>query len=272
MEDLIKCFDFLKDFVEPAGLTLIVIVGLISYYFSNKKNQKDLLKTTSSIDTSIDVLSNSILTMDHSNKELVLSLMSSNNDLAKMIVTGVSDSLVAIKKKQQKEHDESLQVSIENADRIKNELYNILLVTHSDLVALTQLHNGGTNLNNVPFVKYDITNQTNSTNSAPIFGQLNSHPASEYSLIYKKVLESSNNVFWGNINEIEDDYDNSISHRLAKICKQSLICIGLFNESNTLYAFINIFFNDKRLTKEFVRDININRYKYKIENILNDEK
>ena len=272
MEDLIKCFDFIKDFVGPTGLTLIVIVGLISYYFSNKKNQKDLLKTTSSIDTSIDALSNSLLTMDHSNKELILSLASSNNDLAKMIVTGVSESLVSIKEKQQKEHDELLQLSIENADRTKNELYNILLVTHSDLVALAQLHNGGTNLNNIPFVKYDITNQTNSTNSAPIFGQLNSRPASEYSLIYKKVLESSNNVFWGNINEIEDDYDNSISHRLAKIGKRSLICIGLFNESNTLYAFINIFFNDKRLTKEFVQDININRYKYKIENILKNEK
>lgn len=271
MEELINFFDFIKDFVGPTGLTLIVIVGLISFYFSNKKSQKTLEKTTSSIDTSLDVLSNSILTMNNSNKELVLKLTSSSNDLTKTIVSGVSNSLLEMKESQQIRHDSSLKQSIDKADLIKKELNNILLITHSDLVALTELHNGGVNLNNVPFVKYDIVSQTTSTNSSPIFAQLTSRPISEYSLIYRKVLESPDNIFWGNYNEIEDDYDNSISVRLDKINKSSLICFGLFNDSNTLYAFINIFFNKKHLTEDLVQNININRYKYQIENILKEK-
>lgn len=268
MEDLINFFDFIKDFVGPTELTFIVIAALISFYFSNKKNQKDLVKTTNSIDTSLDVLSNSILAMNSSNKELVLKLTSSSNDLTKSIVSGVTDSLITIKEHAKDAHDKSLEESIANSDCITRELYNILLVTHSDLVVLTQLHNGEINLNGLPFAKYDISNQTHSRNAMPIFGQLTCRPISEYSLIYRKVLESPTNTFWGNANEIGEDYDDSITARLDKIHKSSLICIGLFNELNILYAFINICFNDRYLTEDFVQDININRYKYKIENIL----
>jgi hypothetical protein len=272
MEDLIKFFNFIKDFVGPTELTFIVIIGLISFYFSAKKSQKELVKTTSSIDTSLDVLSNSILTMDQSNKELILNLTSASNDLTKLIVSGVTDSLIKIKESQQRVHDQLLEISIEDAERIRKELYNILLVTHADLVLLTQLHNGNTNLNGIPFAKYDITNQTNSTNASPIRGYLNSRPIAEYALIYKKVLKSPNNMFWGNIHEIEGDYDDSISTRLDIINKSSFICIGLFNNSNTLYAFINILFNDIYLTEDRIQNINIYRYKFHIENILNKEK
>lgn len=272
MEDLINFFTFIKDFVGPTGLTLIVIVGLISFYFSNKSNQKDLAKTQSSIDNSLNVLSDSILEMNQSNKELILKLSSSSNDLTKSIITGVSNSLIAIKDDAQKAHDMLLIKNIEVAEDIREELYNILLVTHSDLVVLTQLHNGGSNLNNVPFTKYDITNQTHSTNSLPILSHTNSRPISEYSLIYKKVLNNSSNLFWGNANEIEEDYDNSISLQLERINKQSLICIGLFNSDNILYAFINIFFNNTYLTEDFIKSFNINKYKYKIENILRYQK
>lgn len=272
MEDLIKLFDFSKDFVGPTGLTIIVIVGLISFYFSNKKNQKDLSKTTSSIDNSLNVLSNSILEMNKSNKELVLNLTSSSNDLTKSIIAGVSNSLISIKEAGKKQHDSALEKSIEDSEKIRLELHNILLITHSDLVVLTQLHNGGSNLNDIPFAKYDITNQTHSTNSLPIFSQTNSRPISEYSLIYKKVIADPNNTFWGNINEIDEDYDNSISLRLERINKQSLICIGLFNSEDVLYAFINIFFNDTYLTEDLVKSFNISKYKYKIENILKNQK
>lgn len=272
MEDLINFFNLIKDFVGPTELTLIVIIGLISFYFSNKKSQKDLVKTTSSIDTSLDVLSNSILAMNNSNKELVLKLTSSSNDLAKFIITGVSDSLVDLKEQNKVSHDLALEKSIGDSEKIKEELYNILLVTHSDLVILTQLHNGGSNLNEIPFAKYDITHQTHSENALPILSQTNSRPISEYSLIYKKVLMNVDNIFWGNINEIEEDYDNSISVRLERINKRSLICIGLANSDNMLYAFINIFFNDIRLTEEIIRSFNISRYKFQIENILKTQK
>lgn len=272
MEDLIKIFDFAKDFVGPTGLTFIVIIGLISFYFSNKKSQKDLSKTTSSIDDSLNVLSNSILEMNKSNKELILNLTSSNNDLTKSIVNGVTNSLICVKDETKKQHDTALKKSVEDSERIRLELHNILLITHSDLVVLTQLHNGGSNLNDIPFAKYDITSQTNSTNSLPIFSQTNSRPISEYSLIYRKAVADPNNIFWGNMNEIYEDYDNSISIRLKRINKQSLICIGLFNSEDVLYAFINIFFNDTYLTEDLVKSFNISKYKYKIENILKKQK
>lgn len=268
MEDLIKIFDFAKDFVGPAGLTIIVIVGLICFYFSSKKSQKELSKTSNSIDTSLGVLSNSMLEMNQSNKELIKDLTSSNNSLTKAIVVGVTEALVSMDKQKQNQHDKSLKKSIDNSGIIKQELYTILLATGSDLVVLTQFHNGDTNLNGVPFAKYDIIDQTNSTNSMPLFVQTESRPISEYSLIYRKTVESADNLFWANKNEIDEDYDNSISIRLEKINKSSLICIGLFTDTNTLFAFINIFFNNKRLTEDFVRTLNINRSKYKLENIL----
>lgn len=268
MEDLIKIFDFAKDFVGPTGLTIIVIAGLICFYFSNKKSQKELLKTSSSIDTSLSVLSSSMLEMNQSNKELILDLTSSNNSLTKSVVGGVMEAFASMDKQTQIEHDGSLKKSIDNTLIIKQELCKILLATRSDLVVLTQLHNGSSNLNGVPYAKYDILDQTNSTNSMPLFVQTDCRPISEYSLIYSKTVESADNLFWANKNEIDEDYDNSISVRLEKINKSSLICIGLFNDENTLFAFINIFFNNKRLTEDFVRTLNINRSKYELENIL----
>lgn len=271
MTDLINFFDFIKDFVGPTELTFIVIVALISFYFSNKKNQKDLVKVTSSIDTSLEVLSNSILAMNNSSKELVLNLTSSSNDLTKSIVSGVTNSLMTIKAQEKNAHDELLKKGVDTAIRIRNELDHILLVTQADLVILTQLHNGETNFNGIPFIRYDIIDQTTSTNALQISGQLNCRPISEYALIYSKVLESPTNTFWGNSDELEEGYDDSIAARLAKIHKASLICVGLFNKSNTLYAFINILFNDRHLTEDFVQNININRYKYLIENILSQQ-
>lgn len=269
MGDLINFFDFIKDFVGPTELTFIVIAALISFYFSNQKNQKDLAKTTSSIDTSLDVLSNSILAMNNSNKELVLNLTSLSNDLAKSIITGVYNSLITLKDEEKALHDRTFEKNIDGSKKLDDELYDILLATNSDLVILTQLHNGGTNLNGIPFAKYDITNQTNSRNALPFFGQTTSRPISEYSLIYQKALMDSDNIFWGNIDEIEEDYDNSISIRLKQINKRSLMCIGLTNSNNILYAFINIFFNNTYLTEELIRSFNISKSKFQIENILN---
>lgn len=272
MEDLIKIFDFVKDFVGPAGLTIIVIVGIVSFYFSNKKQQKDLSKATSSIDDSIDRLLNSILELNQSNKEMILNMTSSSNDLTKSIITGVSDSLITLNEQNKKKHDIAFEKSIADSVVIKEELRNILLVTHSDLVILTQLHNGVVNLNGIPFARYDIINQTNSVNSLPVLDQTTARSISEYALVYKKVINDPDNIFWGNINEIEDDYDNSISVRLERINKRSLICFGLFNSDNILFAFINIFFNDHYLTEDFIKSFSISKYKYKIENILKQQK
>lgn len=268
MDELISLVDLLKDYTSQTGLTLIVFVCLIGFYFSNKKDKKNIEKTTSAIDNSLDALSRSVLTLNQSNKELFLNMTSYNNDLTKSIISGITDQLVLISETKKSQHRETIKTVADCADEIKTVLHNILLTTKSDLVVLTQLHNGEENLNGIPYVKYDITDQTISTHSLPIFGQTYCRPIAEYSLIYKKVIENPDNLFWGNMNEINDDIDNSISARLKKINKKSLICIGLYNSENTLYAFINILYNEKYLTEEFINMLNISKYKYQIEDIL----
>lgn len=268
MNDLISLIDVLKDYTSQTGLTFVVLVCLIGFYFSNKKDKKNIEKTTGAIDNSLDALSRSVLALDKSNKELLLNMTSTNNDLTKSIITGITDQLVLMSEAKKSKHDEAMEQAVCYADEIKYTLHNILLTTKSDLVLLTQLHNGEENLNGIPYVKYDITDQTNSTNSLPIFAHTNCRPIAEYSLIYRKVIANPDNVFWGNINEIDDDIDDSISIRLEKINKKSLICIGLYNSENKLYAFINILYNEKYLTEEYINMLDINKYKYYIEDIL----
>lgn len=264
MENIIDTLLTLADKTGPVGAVIIAIGIIILYYFKKTNTavvdtNKETSKAVQSVDDNIQVLSNTVLDMNSTNKDLILSLSNNSNNLTTSIVTALTTAQNELNAQKKAKHDADYLQRLNNASSIKKRLFDILNITNSDLVVLTELHNGGYNLSGLPFTSYNITEQTNSTNAVPLTCMLENRPMSEYSFIYKEVINNRNNIFWGNINEIDVDIDLHISTKLQRIGKTSMICIGLFNRMNTLFAFINIFYNDKYLTQDFIDNLNISK-------------
>lgn len=273
MENIADILLQLADKAGPAGASIIAIGLIILFYFNFKKSNKSVVETTTktteavkSVASDMKILSNTVLDMNNTNKDLIISLSNNSNDLTNKIITGLTNYNNIINKEKQYQHDEEYEARLYFSAEIKENLYEILCKCGADLVVLTELHNGGNNLSGLPFTAYNITEQTTSTNSNILTCSLENRPMSEYSFIYREILKSNKNIFWGNVDKISVDIDGQISAKLKLIDKASMICIGLFNNKNKLFAFINIFFNDKYLTQEFIDQLNIYKQQITITN------
>jgi hypothetical protein len=271
MENLTNIFNLFASQAGPIGSTIIVIILLILYFLYKTNN--NLLKTTSkttdavqSVDSNIKILSETVSDLNKTNTDVILGLSNNNNEIVDKIVTRLTETQKNAKAIESYKHDYYYNRRLDGASVIKENLYDILNITGADLVVLTELHNGSYNISGIPFVSYNITEQTTSRNSSVLTCSLENRPISEYSLIYKEVINDKDNLFWGNAGEISIDIDNQITEKLKIIGKSSMICIGVFNRFNKLFAFINIFYNNKRLTKDFIDNLNINRQKILIAN------
>lgn len=248
----------------PVGVVIIAIGIILLYYFKKTnssvvESSKETSKVVQSVDSNIQVLSNTVLDMNNINKDLIVAISNNSNELVEKVVNAVAVLQENTLRENKIKHDNDYNRRLNNAAVIKEHLFDILNITNSDLVVLTELHNGGYNLSGLPFTAYNITEQTNSTHAVPLTCTLENRPMSEYSFIYKEVINNPDNLFWGNYNEISVDIDNQISTKLKLIGKSSIICIGLFNKYNTLFAFINIFYNSKRLDQDFIDNLNISK-------------
>lgn len=264
MEDFIKSIaSFMNDLVGPVGAIIVCVIGVIGYfYFQNKKTNKVVQKTNESVNnfnSDLKVLADTVKDLQNHNNELLLGL-------SDKIINGIVDANNHQQVLKKEEHDQDYKIRLENSFLIKEILNKILLLSNSDLVVLTELHNGGYNINGLPFAGYNITEQTNSTHSSQLTCQLENRPMSEYGLIYHKVIQDPDNCFWCNVNEVPDDIDNSISIKMGLINKSSLICIGLFNKYNNIFGFINIFYTSKHLTQDFIDSLDLYKYIYEVSN------
>lgn len=162
--------DFLISSYGIVGVLIILLAGLIYLIITQpslfKKNNEKL--TEKVFEAGDKFASTMVEAINHGNEktsELLERVIDDNNKKTDKLLSYI------VNKEAQKEelHDELLTTRLKTIDTtINNNIHTILHSTHSNRVAVLELHNNAENRAGLPFIEYDMTYEAISRGTRPI--------------------------------------------------------------------------------------------------------